>query len=149
MASRGGHDNICDMMINYGANNMHSALTEACYSGSIPLINKFINLGAQTFDAGFARACYGGNINVVKMLIDHDGVEIEWGMFEACHGGYLDVLKFLVDKLETNCAITYGELNYMLLNTRASDRNERDRPQYRREIVDYLVSKGANDFKDY
>jgi hypothetical protein len=145
LGARGGHNDVCDMMINRGANNIHNAFAEACYSGSMILINKFLTLGAQTYDGGFAKACYAGNTDVV-ILMNFDNIDIVWGMIEACHGGYLDLLKLLINKYNEFGNVTHIEWNYLLSKAYASDRNEQDRPHFRREIVDFLVSKGANDF---
>lgn len=56
-ASKYGHENVVDRMLELGAKDIDDALSYACYNNQMHIVKKMLKLGAK-FNSDFARAQY-------------------------------------------------------------------------------------------
>lgn len=105
-ACLGGHEELVNLMIRYGANDWQSGLFAACYGGHLEIVNLMIWCGADNWCYGFSGACAGGHRELINLMFNKgaryhqkydDDVE-HWnqGLVMACENGHTDIVKSLV-----------------------------------------------------
>lgn len=101
-ACAGGHRDIVDMMIGYGASFWEWGLHSACEGGHLEIIDYMFEKGAEGRNGGLANACYCGQEAVVKKLIEKGADSFDWGLEEACKGRHLEIANLMAEQYITD-----------------------------------------------
>lgn len=118
-ACRGGHQDIAQLMIDYGARDFNLGLYEACRGGHFDLVNMMINCGANNWNRALDGACDGGHLDIVEFLIKKGANNLSSGMGTALDR-YYRIKTTKIDKvpLDKICQII------KLLGTKTGDIKE-------------------------
>ncbi len=106
-ASKGGHINIINLMIEKGADHLNGGLYDACFGGHIDIVELMIKKGANQWDGGLRRACSGSHIDIVKLMIEKGADHWDSGLHNACEGDHIDIVKLMIEKGATRCGSGY------------------------------------------
>jgi hypothetical protein len=96
-ASRGGHRDIVNQMLNRGADDYNSAMAWAARGGHDDIVNQMLNLGANSYNGAMAWAARGGHRDIINQMLDLGANDYNWTMIEAAEGDHEDIVKQMLD----------------------------------------------------
>ena len=166
-AFRHGNHDIINTIMNREISNWSSGLGPACKSGCLDVVNAIIHEGTPTGGSkcklewciGLQRACENGDKTIVRMMIDKcDKDDWDSGLYGACAGNHMELAELMIEKgaddydhaLYVACEHGHMDMAKMMIAraVRVNSGLVGAILGNHYEIIDMLISKGANAWGD-
>lgn len=127
-ASRWGHRDIVNIMIDMGADNYNWAMAAAANGGHDDIVDQMMILGGNSYNWTMASAASGGHQKIVSRMLEFEADCYDWAMTNAATYGHINI----VDQM-----IKLGATDYESAMEKADKYGHK-------HIVDHMVDIGAS-----
>ena len=97
-ASLAGSEDIVQLMLDKGANQINPAMNYAAYGGHTNIVRMMLDKGARDFNGSFENAARNGHMDIVQLMIDKGATDFNTALGAAIAGKHTAIIRLLKDK---------------------------------------------------
>lgn len=156
-ASYGGHTQIVNLLLDWGADDYNTALYKASSAGHTWIVQMMLDRGADDYNGALRAVSSGDSVRIVQILLDQGANDYNEALCRASSRGHIQIVQMMLDRgaIDYNGALrtaSFGghtEIVQMMLKRGAVDYNGAllwASSEGHTQIVQMMLERGANEY---